>query len=285
VSCKFSLAELYNSNKGIWQNNESKRLAFVGKRRALIVRLMVCSALAFAVPGDYSNLQYQARIFEPMKKNAIVLVASHAQEQNNYHGKPSRRNNDLVKPWALQALISSKVLMSKPSLESLVQEKATQFYNRSDVAFEEYLFVIDKQLQSASVYKLKLEKIESSKVSTGFNYGEKLRQGDRKTPSGVFKVESVANSSSWIYNSETGSYGNYFARLSAGSWDSLGKHYPGRQSSIGIHGTNRPQLLGTRASDGCIRLSNDTNNYYVASGILKRGTVVAILPDRRSDAR
>ena len=46
-----------------------------------------------------------------------------------------------------------------------------------------------------------------------------------------------------------------------------------------MHGTNQPEKIGTRASEGCIRLPNGKNNEYVAKGIIKDGTIVAVIGD------
>jgi hypothetical protein len=49
-------------------------------------------------------------------------------------------------------------------------------------------------------------------------------------------------------------------------------------SSIGIHGTNEPELLGGEASHGCIRLGNETLVEIDARGYFRKGTAVYIAP-------
>jgi hypothetical protein len=141
----------------------------------------------------------------------------------------------------------------------------------------EYMFLIDKVLQKATLYKVNVEKLDEVQVSTGLFAGEKEFEGDQKTPSGFYKVVSVQDSSDWIHEGRVGEYGNFFARLDAGSWDKNGSFYAEGKSSIGLHGTNKPHLLGTRASDGCVRFETEKNDYYVKSGALKAGTFVSIL--------
>ncbi len=91
----------------------------------------------------------------------------------------------------------------------------------------------------------------SSSIGVGKNYGDKTKDGDCKTPEGTFKIVQIQNASKWThdfkdgYGIRKGAYGAYFFRLKT----------PGF-SGIGIHGTCFPDQIGTRCSEGCIRLNN-----------------------------
>ena len=159
------------------------------------------------------------------------------------------------------------------------------FYRELPKNGERYLFVVDKDTQSASMYRLAVEKIDETGVSTGRAPGDKQREGDLKTPNGLFEVVSLEDSSSWRHNGEAGAYGRYFSRLSAGSWDQSGNYNPGARSSIAVHGTNQPGMIGKRASEGCIRLPNQKNEDYVQNKYLGRGTIVAVVGDGDGDSR
>lgn len=82
--------------------------------------------------------------------------------------------------------------------------------------------------------------------------GNKTKVGDCKTPEGTFKVIQIQNSTSWTHDFKDGggvrqgAYGPWFIRLQV----------PGA-SGIGIHGTCFPESIGTRATEGCIRLLNE----------------------------
>lgn len=78
-----------------------------------------------------------------------------------------------------------------------------------------------------------------------------------KTPEGTFPVDEIIDASSWSHDFHDGkgviqhAYGPWFIsldtrNLSQGKWD-----------GIGIHGTHDPASIGTRASEGCIRMNND----------------------------
>ncbi len=88
-------------------------------------------------------------------------------------------------------------------------------------------------------------------IAVGKNLGDKQRRGDHKTPNGIFTVQSIENASGWSHDFLDGkgvirgAYGPWFIRLKTG-WQ-----------GIGIHGTHDPDSRGSRATEGCIRLSND----------------------------
>lgn len=98
--------------------------------------------------------------------------------------------------------------------------------------------------------------IRSFPVALGKNAGQKRVSGDTKTPDGSFPIDEVIDSSDWTHDfgdgkgEIEGAYGPYFisldtSELSGGAWD-----------GIGIHGTHDPTSIGTRASEGCIRMHN-----------------------------
>ena len=99
--------------------------------------------------------------------------------------------------------------------------------------------------------------VQSWPIALGKNAGQKEVVGDMKTPNGSFPVDEVLGSSGWTHDfgdgkgEIVGAYGPYFIRLdtlalSGGAWD-----------GIGIHGTHDPTSIGTRASEGCIRMNNE----------------------------
>ena len=99
--------------------------------------------------------------------------------------------------------------------------------------------------------------VQSWPIALGKNAGQKEVVGDMKTPNGGFPVDEVLGSSDWTHDfgdgkgEIAGAYGPYFisldtSELSGGAWD-----------GIGIHGTHDPASIGTRASEGCIRMNNE----------------------------
>lgn len=88
-------------------------------------------------------------------------------------------------------------------------------------------------------------------IAVGKNMGNKEKKGDMKTPEGRFVICSIENSSSWKHDFKDGkgvrkgAYGPYFFRLKVPKF-----------KSIGIHGTCKPESIGKRDSEGCIRLLN-----------------------------
>lgn len=99
--------------------------------------------------------------------------------------------------------------------------------------------------------------VQSWPIALGKSAGQKEVVGDMKTPNGSFPVDEVLGSSDWTHDfgdgkgEIAGAYGPYFisldtSTLSGGAWD-----------GIGIHGTHDPASIGTRASEGCIRMNNE----------------------------
>ena len=111
--------------------------------------------------------------------------------------------------------------------------------------------VISKESMTLNLYDSNNALIFSFPVAVGKNYGNKQKVGDMKTPEGEFTIQQIQDASSWGHDFNDGKgyinncYGNWFIRL---------KTPP--HSGIGIHGTHDPNSIGTRATEGCIRLNN-----------------------------
>lgn len=109
-------------------------------------------------------------------------------------------------------------------------------------------------------------------VCCGKNMGNKQRRGDKRTPEGTFKIKSIEKASHWTHDfgdgagGRKGAYGDWFLRLDV-------PHF----NSIGIHGTCFPESIGTRDSEGCIRLHNKDLNHLKEMVFV--GMICIIEPD------
>lgn len=109
-------------------------------------------------------------------------------------------------------------------------------------------------------------------IACGMNYGQKEMEGDMKTPEGDFTIREINDSSAWKHDFKDGlgpvegAYGPYFVRL-------LTPPHTG----IGIHGTHLPTSIGSRATEGCIRLTNSDLRELMR--YIYVGMPVRILPD------
>ncbi len=107
------------------------------------------------------------------------------------------------------------------------------------------------------------------------NFGPKEKRGDHKTPEGIFKINELLNSKSIPHDFHDGkgpiigAYGPWFLRLDV----------PGFRD-IGIHGTHLPESIGSRATEGCIRLKNE--DILDLKSRIRLGTEVIILPEGAS---
>ncbi len=119
--------------------------------------------------------------------------------------------------------------------------------------------LISKQEMKLRLIDYKGNELFSAPVATGVNVGNKEKAGDMRTPEGVFQVADIQRSSDWKHDfgdgkgEVSGAYGDYFIRLAV----------PGHKG-IGIHGTHLPKSVGTRASEGCIRMNNTDLNQLVS---------------------
>lgn len=111
--------------------------------------------------------------------------------------------------------------------------------------------VISKQSMTLTLFDVDERVICRFPIACGRNLGNKSRVGDMKTPEGDFTVQQIQPASTWTHDFGDGKgqikgcYGNWFIRL---------KTPP--HTGIGIHGTHDPSSIGTRATEGCIRLHN-----------------------------
>ncbi len=146
--------------------------------------------------------------------------------------------------------------------------------------FEKYLdqaegapfIVIDKQAFTLTLVDPQGAPIKEYPMACAINYGPKKVKGDHKTPEGTFKINQLLNAKGLSHDFRDGkgpvkdAYGPWFLRLAV----------PGF-IDIGIHGTPFPESIGTRSTEGCIRLRNE--DILDLKQRVKVGTVVIILPD------
>lgn len=131
------------------------------------------------------------------------------------------------------------------------------------------VIIISKEKMILTAYDYEGTKCFEASIACGIGYGNKTKRGDMKTPEGIFHVVDVEDASTWEHDfgdgngKIKGAYGPNFIRLDI----------PG-QKGIGIHGTHDPNSIGTRASEGCIRLNND--KIAELSQMVGEGTVVII---------
>ncbi len=133
--------------------------------------------------------------------------------------------------------------------------------------------LIDKSSLRLYVITEKNDTIDSFPISAGRNYGQKLRSGDNRTPEGKFTIVSIEKSSGWQHttSADDGSrvsvYGPWFLRLSCP-----------QSRHIGIHGTYSEKTIGSRESEGCVRM-HCADVEKLKEKYAFRGMTVIITPD------
>jgi murein L,D-transpeptidase YafK len=146
------------------------------------------------------------------------------------------------------------------------------YFHKVDEINNASFIIINKADMTLSHYDYKGNLLQKSGVATGKSFGNKKVIGDLKTPEGVFNVVNIEDASSWSHDFKDdtlgeikGAYGPYFIRLAV----------PG-QKGIGIHGTHDSNSIGSRASEGCIRMQNE--EVRKLANVIKQSTVVVIIP-------
>ncbi len=88
------------------------------------------------------------------------------------------------------------------------------------------------------------------------------------TPTGAFYTDIITRPTN-----PNGPYGLY--QVSVTGFSNVYQSFGGGIGQIAIHGTNRPELIGTPASHGCVRMSNDDISALVP--LARQGTPVVIV--------
>lgn len=144
-------------------------------------------------------------------------------------------------------------------------------------ADSQYRISISKQTMELTLYDSDNQIVKRYPIACGKNYGNKVKVGDLRTPEGNFTVQEIVNSSHWQHDFKDGkgmipgAYGPYFIRLTTP---------PHR--GIGIHGTHDDASIGTRATEGCIRMHN--NDLRELRPYVKVGMKVEILTSEADKA-
>lgn len=131
--------------------------------------------------------------------------------------------------------------------------------------------IADKQTMSLSIYDNNGSCLDSFPMGCGKAFGSKVEKGDDRTPEGIFRISDIQDSSKWKHDFSdgkgeiAGAYGPWFIRLSTEP-----------HKGIGIHGTHQPNSIGTRCSEGCIRLHN--KDITKLKELVYCGMTVIILP-------
>lgn len=177
-----------------------------------------------------------------MKLKHLFLAALAVLTITACGSKESKKTSEPTTPDVEVATIEEKVEIVEQVVES------------GNINMPSHI-VISKESMTLKLYDLDGKIIYNFPVAVGKSYGQKQKSGDMRTPEGVFSVQQIQNASTWSHDFKDGkgniehAYGDWFIRL-------LTPPHKG----IGIHGTHAPESIGTRATEGCIRLHNENLN-------------------------
>ncbi|MCB0970366.1 MAG: L,D-transpeptidase [Acidimicrobiales bacterium] len=139
---------------------------------------------------------------------------------------------------------------------------ATTWIRRSDVELRTVPFwiLIERGAKRLTVFHGDDEEVFSTSVAPG--------KDATPTPLGFFYVDILTRPTN-----PNGPYGAF--QISVTGFSEVYDSFAGGIGQIAIHGTNRPELIGTPASNGCVRMSNEDVSTLVR--LARQGTPVWIV--------
>ena len=169
--------------------------------------------------------------------------------------------------WWLKVILVVLIVLPYFGLlgvKMMYDKKAAQIANAKFI-------IVDKEKMRLHLIDYHGDEVKSYGISCGKNYGDKQIIGDMKTPEGIFHIIDIEDASTWKHDFKDGkgriegAYGPWFLRLAV----------PG-QKGIGIHGTHKPESIGTRDTEGCVRLEN--SDIMDLREQVNPGMIVVVLP-------
>lgn len=213
---------------------------------------------------------------------------------------------DFINETALQNTISyyssiDKGVFVDNEFYALVRQSNAEAVISQYMAGSENIIVIDKTFQKAMLYTKAFDNMQKGSLnrdryilfrevdcSTAKAYGKKIRDGDGKTPEGLFYLDTAVPSHNKLYEGKK-AYGPYFMRL----YHSIGLHGNGTDTlsvkewdddtafmppdPLGITASNN---FGYGVSHGCIRLDNSVVRELVESRFLRKGVAIIIYENK-----
>ena len=165
------------------------------------------------------------------------------------------------------------ILIINASLLSAEEKIPLEFFNiLNSSKIPRNIITVEKQTQTAKLYETVDERFEfrmitEFKITTGKKNGNKYKQGDLKTPEGVYYINEFIPDEALHEKYGTGAFTLNYP-------NTLDKLFGKNGTGIWLHGTDREQVkpYDTR---GCVAFSND-NLDYLKEMISPKNTCVII---------
>lgn len=139
---------------------------------------------------------------------------------------------------------------------------STGWVRAADVSLTEHDYRLEVEL---GAHQLRLLQSGETVLEVPIGVGT----DDTPTPGGTYYVKELLQPPE-----PDGPYGTYAYGLSG--FSNVLESFAGGEAVIGIHGTDRPELVGSDVSSGCIRVTNDVMDRLVEEIGLPLGVPVAI---------
>ena len=141
---------------------------------------------------------------------------------------------------------------------------STGWVRASDVRLEEHDYRVEVELASFTLRVFKADEVI-------FEAPVGVAKENSPTPGGLCYTTELIRPP----DAPSGPYGTYAYGLSG--FSETYTTFNGGPGQLGIHGTNRPELIGQQVSSGCIRLNNDDVDVLAEEIGLPLGVPVVVL--------
>jgi hypothetical protein len=254
----------------IW--NDSKNLLCVGAIASL----------------TYMNTTYAPASDMPSGPERIrAIISENVKNDDFYKDKNILKNIDwLVNHYSIEdegKFQDNPFFKKRREIEN---EKQIKKYLGDN--YDGTVMVINKTFQKATLYTP--DSTYELDCATALRYGDKKRNGDGKTPEGMFKIQSIMPSQNNTFAGKK-AYGPYFCRLDHPVFRSIGLHGNGTDTvkiknwrsdkqymapdPLGVKSNN----FGYGVSHGCVRTDNEKISEAVEKKIIRTGMPVIIYND------
>ena len=228
--------------------------------RIMVVVIAFLLIVTGIVAGCQSNA---ARLSQETSKMKANLKSESGQHGLN--GTVEKRSRENAQTKETDKNVEKATFASADGEKLPIKQKADNL---------QYYVFVKKSAFTVYLMDEKDNVIRTYDCTLGKNLGQKEKRGDMKTPTGTFYVDEIDDARWWTHDfgdgkgEIKGAYGPWFISLntdaqSGGAW-----------GGIGIHGTHKPEAMGTRDSEGCIRLRNE--NVEELKQYVRVGTKVVI---------
>lgn len=165
------------------------------------------------------------------------------------------------------ALAQEKIMSNNPNFKPSVIWAAPE---------DHFYLIAEKELGYLHLYEGHTY-LYSYPMTSGLSRGKKSKEGDKKTPVGVYFLENYYSTQQLMKKYKTYEiFGS--GALTLNYPNPIDRKHNKKGSNIWIHGTNQPERLKVKnSSQGCLVLSNE--HFEQVASLIKENKVILVITD------